>query len=882
MVASAPGINNEGVVFLYVEPIDGWANMTQPTLLYPGPYGNHFGTSVAISSDGNTVFVGYLETGFNDGLGQVFVFVKPQGGWPSEMVATAELSASDGTANANLGTSISVSGNAVLAGAPGTSVGVNPNQGAAYLFVKPKTGWQTTTETAKLTASDGMAGDRFGTSVSLSGGSAVIGAINAPSTGSGKAYVFVKPSKGWKNMTQVAELTSSDGEVGDNFGSSVSISGSTILVGAPNATNGSGSTQGAAYVFVKPQTGWVNETETAKLTASDEAADDFFGTSVFLAGTVAAVGSPNATVGSNAEQGAAYLFVKPVKGWSATRTFASKLTASDGAPGDNFGSSLALVDKTVTSGAPQAAGGGAAYIFGQGGKLMPEQSTTITHVQEAQGASSVGAEAVSATFGSATSAGNLLVVSVVTSGDYVGVRPTSITDNAGNTYTFIGESGYEDGIYNEYCGCVAAWDEYLYYCQNAFANAGTVTANGVGGALGSAIFIHEYAGASTTAALDTYAAAATEQQQPPYTDPTLYITPTGAGELIYLLADTPTRPGSFTSLQNAGVAGPSPYGTDYYYESDILSSLSGTTTGTTANASIAAAFFPAPLIVTLSPPSLSFGPQVVGTTSTPQTVQISTNGSLSITSIMTSAEFTQTNNCGNSLPPGGSCQVSVTFTPSATGIQNGTLTISDSGTGSPQTAPLSGTGKALTTTTLVSAANPSVQGKSVTFTAGVSSLEGTPTGKVQFLNGTTVLATRSLTSGSAKYTTSKLPPGSNSITAVYEGNPNTSGSTSAPVNQIVMAVTTTTLRSSLNPSAYGQAVVFTAMVTSGIGAPPDGETVSFMKGTTVLGMGTLSDGSGSFTTSTLKVGTTSVTADYGGDSDFAGSKSKPVKQVVEK
>ena len=114
VVASAPGTNNEGVVFLYVEPIDGWANMTQPTLLYPGPYGNHFGTSVAISSDGNTVFVGYLETGFNDGLGQVFVFVKPQGGWPSEMVATAELSASDGTANANLGTSISVSGNADL------------------------------------------------------------------------------------------------------------------------------------------------------------------------------------------------------------------------------------------------------------------------------------------------------------------------------------------------------------------------------------------------------------------------------------------------------------------------------------------------------------------------------------------------------------------------------------------------------------------------------------------------------------------------------------------------------------------------------------------------------------------------------------------------
>jgi hypothetical protein len=363
VVAGAPGTyyGGGGVVFLYVEPSGGWANMTQPTLLYTS-YGNHLGASVAISSDGNTVVVGSPESGV-DRQGGVFVFVKPQGGWPSEMVATASLQASDGTGNANLGTSVSFSGSAILAGAPGTSVGTNPNQGAAYLFVKPKTGWQGMEETAKITASDGMGGDRFGSAVRLSGGTAVIGAVDAPFTGPGKAYVFVKPSKGWKYMNQVAELTSSDGEVGDNFGASVSISGSAILVGAPNATNGSGSTEGAAYVFVKPQTGWVNETETAKLTASDEAADDFFGTSVFLAGSVAAVGSPK-TFGSN-EQGAAYLYVKPGKGWSTTQTFTTKLTASDGEPGDNFGYSLALVGKTVMSGAPQATGGGAAYVFGR-------------------------------------------------------------------------------------------------------------------------------------------------------------------------------------------------------------------------------------------------------------------------------------------------------------------------------------------------------------------------------------------------------------------------------------------------------------------------------------------------------------------------------------
>jgi hypothetical protein len=187
-----------------------------------------------------------------------------------------------------------------------------------------------------------------------------------------------------------------------------------------------------------------------------------------------------------------------------------------------------------------------------------------------------------------------------------------------------------------------------------------------------------------------------------------------------------------------------------------------------------------------------------------------------------------------------------------------------------------------TTTTLRSSINPSISGKPVTFTALVSSLAGTPTGKVEYLNGTTVLATVKLTSGSAKYTTSKLPQGSNSITAVYEGDSNHSGSTSAPVNQIVQEVTATTLSSSPNPSTYGQEVTFTATVASKIGAPPDGETVTFKKDTTVLGTGTLSGGSASFTTSTLKVGTPLVTAVYGGDSNFAGSKSNVVKQIVEK
>jgi hypothetical protein len=98
----------------------------------------------------------------------------------------------------------------------------------------------------------------------------------------------------------------------------------------------------------------------------------------------------------------------------------------------------------------------------------------------------------------------------------------------------------------------------------------------------------------------------------------------------------------------------------------------------------------------------------------------------------------------------------------------------------------------------------------------------------------------------------------------------------------VRAVPVITLTSSLNPSTYGQAVTFNAVLTSTIGAPPDGETITFMNGKTVLGTGTLSGGSASFATSKLTGGTDKIKAVYGGDAHFGPSTSKALKQVVNK
>ncbi len=192
-----------------------------------------------------------------------------------------------------------------------------------------------------------------------------------------------------------------------------------------------------------------------------------------------------------------------------------------------------------------------------------------------------------------------------------------------------------------------------------------------------------------------------------------------------------------------------------------------------------------------------------------------------------------------------------------------------------------------TTTTLTSAPNPSIPGQAVIFTAVVSGEAGAPPNgeAVTFMNvkTKTALGTGALSGGSASLTTSTLNIGATDVIAVYGGDVHLIGSKSNKLKQVVeKAKTTAALSSSPNPSANGQTVIFTAVVSSDAGAPPDGETVSFMKGTTVLGTGALSGGSATFTTSDLPEGTNSIKAKYSGDSSFDGSTSNIVKQVVEK
>lgn len=221
------------------------------------------------------------------------------------------------------------------------------------------------TQTAKLTASDGKAGDGFGGSVYIVGDTIAVGNCNQSGTcnGPGKVYVFLKPKSGWRTTSRFkAVLTASDGLATDGFSNELALSadGSTIAVGSAFATINGNLQQGAAYVFVKPRSGWKTATQTAKLYEAHGAAGDFAAeVSISGDGSTVFVGASGATVGANAAQGVAYIFLRPAGGWKTTSKPAAKLFATDGAAYDDFGfcqagsACLSADGTTVLAGAPQ-------------------------------------------------------------------------------------------------------------------------------------------------------------------------------------------------------------------------------------------------------------------------------------------------------------------------------------------------------------------------------------------------------------------------------------------------------------------------------------------------------------------------------------------------
>ncbi|MFN4255055.1 MAG: T9SS type A sorting domain-containing protein [Saprospiraceae bacterium] len=290
--------------------------------------------------------------------GAAYVFLQDAGG-TDNWGQLKQVKASDGAAVDYFGNAVSVDGGLALVGAHGDNVGAATDAGSAYIYEKDHLGPDNWGQRAKFGAVNGgtpepAAYDYFGNAVSLRGGRAVVGAAKkqvGPNAAQGAVYVHEKDAGGANAWGHVKKLVASDGGANNFFGQSVAQWGDAVLVGA----SGNLGNRGAAYLFGKDTGGAGNWGQGQKLTASDAAVGDGFGTSVSLTSGHAIIGAPN----KSTYAGAAYIFKNDGGSWSQ----AKKLVASDGAPGDRFGTSVWLSGDHAYVSAVQAGGAGAVYVF---------------------------------------------------------------------------------------------------------------------------------------------------------------------------------------------------------------------------------------------------------------------------------------------------------------------------------------------------------------------------------------------------------------------------------------------------------------------------------------------------------------------------------------
>ena len=279
-----------------------------------------------------------------------------------------------------------------------------------------------------------------------------------------------------------------------------------------------------------------------------------------------------------------------------------------------------------------------------------------------------------------------------------------------------------------------------------------------------------------------------------------------------------------------------------------------------SNSAVASATYTIPLSVTVSPATASvsaggtqqFTATVVGSTNTAVTWSLSPTtgaGAINTTSGLYTAPTLVTT------PQ----TVTITATSQANTSVKGTATL---------------TLKATPTLSVASSKNPSTYGGSVTFTATISS---GPTGSMTFFDGSTSLGTGTISGTTATLTTTSLAGGSHSITANWAGNTNYSTVTSSAITQTVNKATPTlSVASSKNPSNYGDSVTFTATISSGL----TGNTLTFYDGSTSLGTGTISGTTATLTTTTLAVGSHSITVKWAGNTNYSAVTSSAITQTV--
>ncbi len=351
-----------GGAYVFTKAGGAWNEEAKLYATYGG-YKDRFGQSVALQGDRALIGAPYDDDNGQDS-GSAYVYVRSASGWEFQ----AKLGGGVSTTRDQFGFSVCLSGDVAVVGAPGYEYAA-PSTGSAHVYVRVGSTW---THQAELTASDGMLKDLFGHSVSLSGDTLVIGAHKEDTDGddTGAAYVFVWTGSLWR---QEAKLKPALLQPGAEFGTSVSISGDTAVIGALWYP-----TPGTAYVFERSGMIW---TEMAKLVASDGGNTDRFGHSVSLDGDTMLIGVYGADDACphipDCHSGAVYVFVGSGSVW----TEQAKLLSDAPEFYSGFGYSVSLdgdtaliSEPTANNGAPYA---GVVHEFRRTGSTWTHQTRIL-------------------------------------------------------------------------------------------------------------------------------------------------------------------------------------------------------------------------------------------------------------------------------------------------------------------------------------------------------------------------------------------------------------------------------------------------------------------------------------------------------------------------
>ncbi len=338
---------------------------------------HQFGEAVAIS--GNFALVGapYFVDYDSTVVGKAYLFDRTGGGKDDWDLSVSELWASPPNVDDEFGAAVAISGDYAVVGAPLSDPLGTYDAGSVYIFYRNQGGTNFWGEAAHLFINPNTAEDWFGRSVAIDGDFVVVGA-DGNNFDTGAAYIYNRNQGGTDNWGLVKKITASDAAFNSSFGLSVSISGDYIVVGAAydDAGGNSGSDYGAAYVFYRHQGGSDNWGEVKKLVPGDPGAADLFGRSVSISGDYVIVGAFQEDQLA-ADAGAAYIFGRNAGGadnWGQL----TKLTASDGGPGDLFGYSVSLSGDYAVVGAPgNNNDSGAVYAFLRSGSSWSETSITV-------------------------------------------------------------------------------------------------------------------------------------------------------------------------------------------------------------------------------------------------------------------------------------------------------------------------------------------------------------------------------------------------------------------------------------------------------------------------------------------------------------------------